>query len=516
MVEPTSGTTHSPWMATAQTPALRPLDGELETDVCVIGAGIAGMTTAYLLVREGRRVTVLDHGAIGGGETSRTTAHLSNALDDRYFEMVRIHGREGARLAASSHTYAIDMIEEIVEREQIACGFTRLDGWLFLAEEHDATLLHRELRAAHDAGLRTVELEPHLPVPTLGRGPCLRFPRQGQFHPLEYLAGLAAVIRKEGGSFYGAHVTDVDVPKRAGGHLTVHTQTGQTVRAPAVVVATNSPITTRFAIHTKQAPYRTYAVALRVPKGSVPLGLYWDTLDPYHYVRLQADEGSPEHDLLIVGGEDHKTGQASDVRERFARLRHWARAYFPMVDEPAFEWSGQVMETIDGLAFIGGSPTNEPGIYLATGDSGMGMTHGTIAGIILSDLIGGRPNPWAAIYDPKRRSVGAALEWAKENFNVARRYGDLVRSANDVTDPAQIAPGQGAVLRRGARHLAAYRDPAGLLHVRSAICSHLGCVVQFNSAERTWDCPCHGSRFDTDGNALNGPASAPLAPVDDE
>jgi nitrite reductase/ring-hydroxylating ferredoxin subunit len=280
------------------------------------------------------------------------------------------------------------------------------------------------------------------------------------------------------------------------------------------VVATNTPVNDRVAIHTKQAPYQTFAIGLEVPHGSVPKGLYWDTLDPYHYVRLQSLPGdqSMETDVLIVGGEDHKSGQADDTKARFARLEHWTRARFPMAGEVRFQWSGQVMEPVDGLAFIGRNPLDAPNVFIATGDSGMGMTHGTIAGLLLTDLIMGRPNRWAGLYDPSRVTPRAVGEFAKENLNVALEYGQWL-TGGDVDSAAQIPYGQGAVLRRGLTKVAVYRDEQGQLHEFSAVCPHLGCLVAWQSTEQIWNCPCHGSRFDAYGGVISGPANSDLTPL---
>jgi Rieske Fe-S protein len=255
-------------------------------------------------------------------------------------------------------------------------------------------------------------------------------------------------------------------------------------------------------IHTKQAAYRTFVVGLPVSRGSVPRALYWDTPDPYHYVRLVP---GTEGDVLIVGGEDHKTGQEDDAEERFARLIAWTRERFPTTGDAVYSWSGQIMEPIDGMAFIGRNPGDARNVYIATGDSGNGMTHGTIAGILLTDLILGRDNPWATLYDPSRITLRAASEFAKENLNVAVQYADLV-TGGEIDSTDQLASDTGAVLRRGLNKIAAYRDPNGQLHELSAVCPHLGCIVQWNSTEKTWDCPCHGSRFEAQGNVINGPA----------
>ena len=501
-----SGATTSLWMATAEIPSRPQLAKDMTADVCVVGAGIAGLTTAYLLADEGRSVVVLDDGGIASGETSRTTAHLVTALDDRYFALENLHGEKGARLAAESHRAAIDRIEAIVAREKIDCEFERLDGYLFAPPGESSDVLDKELAAAHRAGLTEVERVARAPLQAFDTGPCLRFPRQAQFHPLKYLDALARAIEEKGGRIFNKTQAD-GFKDGAPGQVT--TGKGPVVSAGATVVATNTPVNDWVEIHTKQAAYRTYVIGLRVPKGTVTRALYWDTPDPYHYVRLQ---NADKDEVLIVGGEDHKTGQADDARERFERLEAWTRERFPAAGEIEFRWSGQIMEPVDGLAFIGRNP-GDKNIYVVTGDSGNGMTHGTIAGILLTDLIRGLKNDWESLYDPSRISLKAATEFARENLNVAAQYGDYA-TGGDVETVRAIAPGTGALIRDGLKKVAVYRDTTGALHKRSAICPHLGCIVDWNSIEKTWDCPCHGSRFDGYGRVLNGPANTGLGPAD--
>jgi glycine/D-amino acid oxidase-like deaminating enzyme/nitrite reductase/ring-hydroxylating ferredoxin subunit len=506
----------SVWAATATVPTYSPLRKNVHADVGIVGAGIAGLTIAYLLTQNGKSVVVLDDGPLAGGMTEVTTAHLANALDDRYFEIERLHGEQGARLAAESHTAAIDRIEAIARTEKIDCDFARLDGYLFLGPGEKEELLDRELAAARRAGLNDVEKIGRAPLESFNTGPCLRFPNQGQFHPLKYLAGVAKAIERDGGSIF----TKTHAEKIEGGSPAQIKAGAHTVTANAVVVATNTPINDLLAIHTKQAPYLSYVIGAKVPRGSVTKALYWDTQDPYHYVRLQAlDKGSNgkndrvEYDLLIVGGEDHKTGQADDTQDRHGRLVTWARERFPMMGQVEFLWAGQVMETIDGLAFIGRNPLDKENVFIVTGDSGMGMTHGTIAGILITDLILNKENPWATLYDPARKTLRAAGTYVKEALNMAAQYGDWV-TGGDVGSVDQIAKDSGAVLRRGLSKVAVYRDDKGDVHECSAVCPHLGCIVGWNPSEKTWDCPCHGSRFDRFGKVFNGPANKELAQIE--
>ncbi len=504
-----SGSTTSIWMATADVSRYEPLRQDLETDVCIVGAGIAGITTAYLLGRAGKRVVVLDDGPVGGGETARTTAHLSFALDDFYSKIEKMHGAGGARLAAESHMAAVDRIESIVREESIDCDFERLDGFWFSEKPEGEKKLDDEAAAARRAGVPRVERVAELPGLTTRLCAALRFGNQAQFHPLAYIAALARAIERDGGRIHcGSHVASLEKHDH---RPLVTTSDGRHVSADCIVVATNSPVNDWVKMHTKQAAYRSYVIAAQVPPGAVPRGLYWDDQEPYHYVRLARDSRLGE-EVLIVGGEDHKTGQADDHADRFAALLSWARERFPQVGEVRYRWSGQVIEPNDYMAFIGRNPGDE-NIFIVTGDSGQGMTHGTIAGMLLTDLIAGRENPWSALYDPSRISLRAAPEFLRENLNVAAQYRDLA-TPGEMSSAEALGPNTGAVVREGMHKIAVYKDENGVLHRRSAVCTHLYCIVDWNDTEKTWDCPCHGSRFERYGSVINGPAISNLGNVE--
>ncbi|MFO0801252.1 MAG: FAD-dependent oxidoreductase [Gemmataceae bacterium] len=470
-------------------------------DVCVIGAGIAGLSVAYSLARSGKRVVVLEARGVGCGMTSVTTAHLASVLDDRYSRLIRVRGEDAARLGVRAHAAAVDAIEENATREGIDCDFKRLDGFLVAASEADHDLLDREAEAARTLG---VDFESRQVAPAFGGGRCLRFPRQARFEPMAYLDGLARAVVKLGGTI----VTNARAESVEDGSPCRVTVRGGELKANAVVVATNSPFNDRYAIYTKQYPYMTYVVGLRANFADVPDALVWDTADPYHYVRLAGKPDAAGFDTLVVGGEDHKTGHADDGDARFARLEAWARQHFPQAGEVTHRWAGQVLETLDGLGYIGRNP-GDANVTVVTGDSGMGMTHGAIAGILLPAIITEGAHPWEEVFAPGRKPLKAAGEFVQKNADVALQYADWFRGG-DVKSAAEIERGCGAVVRSGLTKLAVYRDDDGGLHTCSAMCPHLGAVVQWNDAEKTWDCPAHGSRFDATGKVIQGPANTPL------
>jgi nitrite reductase/ring-hydroxylating ferredoxin subunit len=285
------------------------------------------------------------------------------------------------------------------------------------------------------------------------------------------------------------------------------------VRANAVVSAAHAPFQQGVGLHLKQVPYRTYVIGLRVSRGSIPAALYWDTCDPYHYLRVVSEANGG--DILLVGGEDHKTGTKDDADERFARLESWTRERVSTVVETKFRWSGQVLEPGDGLAFIGRGGGGAKSVFVATGFSGNGMTYGTLAGRLLSDLITKGASEWEELYEPSRMRVKAAGQYLKDGLAAAARYGEHA-TPGEVSSAADIPLGEGAIMRRGLAKVAVFRDEDGVAHEISARCTHMGCVVHWNPAEKSWDCPCHGSRFTPEGAVLNGPALAPLAALDAE
>ena len=388
----------SAWIASATLPAYPPLAADVEADVCVIGAGIAGLTTAYMLLREGKSVVVIDRAGIGAGATGHSAAHFFPP-DERYSEIERGFGSGQAALVADSYRKATACVESIIRTEHIDCEFERLDGYLFNPHGAWDPVLEREYAVTSRLGLSVRRFE-RVPGLYFDTGPCLRFARQAQFHPLKYLDGLAKAITALGGRIHDT--TRALGMETAGAGQAVRTGDGS-VTAGAVVIATNAPFDARIAMHTPQTACRSYVIGLRVPMHAIPRILLWDTGRPYYYVRLAAAPGDATHELLIVGGRDHPEAQDTHPVHRYDELEAWVRARFPTAGQVEYRWSGRVMEPADGIAYLGRAATAQPNVYVITGDSGNGMTHCTAGAILVTDLILRRPNLWSELYAPARQ-----------------------------------------------------------------------------------------------------------------
>jgi glycine/D-amino acid oxidase-like deaminating enzyme/nitrite reductase/ring-hydroxylating ferredoxin subunit len=498
------------WVAETEPFPFPPLEEDASCDLLVVGSGIAGLSSAYEAARFGAKVIVIDRGDIARGMTARTTAHLTTEIDDRYFDLIRTAGEDNARLYHDSQVAAVSRIEAICEEEGIEADFIRLPGYLVAGEKTDLDELNEEYDACRKLGV-DVELCTEAPLPLVEGTSALKFANQGRFHPLKYCAGLALAIQKRGGRIHG-HTAYLNHDSDGDG-VTILTEAGHKIRAGTALFATNSPVNDRVGVHTKQVPMRTYVIAGKVRSGSVEDALIWDTLVPYHYVRLQPSGDG--QDWLIAGGEDHRTGTANDMDERFARLERWTRERFPGFGGAELRWSGQVMEPADFLPFSGRDGSDR--IYIHSGDSGMGMTNGVAGSLNFIALYCNDKARFSQLFDPARKpSSGLSLgEYVKGQGPVVANLGEYL-SAGEVDSIDRIEPGQGAILRRGLAKHAVYLSKDGSVTELSAACTHVGCIVHWNSFEQCWDCPCHGSMFQPDGSVLNGPAVRPLARIDEQ
>jgi glycine/D-amino acid oxidase-like deaminating enzyme/nitrite reductase/ring-hydroxylating ferredoxin subunit len=473
----------------------------LTVDVAVVGAGITGVTAALLLKMAGKKVALLEARGVAEGVTAGTTGHLTEVLDTRYAELEKTFGSERAKLVRASTRAAIEQIAALDARFETRSSFERLPGYIFSEKVEERDALRAETDSMRRLGLDATFTE-EIPLPFPVRAG-IRVENQAMFHPLVYTRRLAARIPGDGSHvFERTRVHNVDDGEPC--HL--HVRKGPSLRATHVILATHAPLN-ELVLGTKVAQYRSYVVSGPVPKA--PHGLFWDNEDPYHYVRSHPHDGSRE---LIVGGEDHKTGQDDESAARFERLAAYAARFG--LEKPRFRWSSQVVEPVDGLPFIG-KESHADHVFVATGYSGTGLTFGTLAAMVLRDAVVGIENPYSELYEPGRlkplTKLGSLLA---ENIDFPLHLlSDALRptTARSVSD---IAKGQGKVVRVFGRRAAVYRDDEGRLHAVSPICTHMGCHVAWNSVEKSWDCPCHGSRFDCDGNVLDGPATDPLERID--
>jgi glycine/D-amino acid oxidase-like deaminating enzyme/nitrite reductase/ring-hydroxylating ferredoxin subunit len=509
----TSGKHHSYWLESSFQPVSSNLLKEnLHADVVIVGGGLAGVSVAYCLIQAGKKVILVEDGQIGSGESGRTTAHLVTALDDRYSELEKIYGEDDTKLIAESHKAAIQFVEETVQKEKIDCQFERVNGYLFLHPSDDENVLKEELIAATKAGVEVKELD-QVPGILNYKGACLEFADQAQFHPMLYMKGLCrAIIEKGGRIFTGTHAKKIN-------HEGIITEDGFSIKANHVVVTTNTPVNNLVAMHLKQTAFRTYVIAGLVRKGSLPKALWWDTGDhhvdknypPYHYVRTHPY--SDEFDLLISGGEDHPTGDldSNEVQEedRYKKLEEWTKLHFPL-EKLLYCWSGQVLEPVDSLAFIGRNPLDRDNVYIVTGDSGTGMTHCTIGGMLITDMILGKKNPWEEVYRPSRITMKTGDVWFKELIRGLVSVLKMTPQDERAHELSQVQYGDAKIIHIDGHQCGVYRDEAGEFHIVSAKCTHLKGPLHWNADEKSWDCPWHGSRFTCDGRVINGPANKDL------
>jgi glycine/D-amino acid oxidase-like deaminating enzyme/nitrite reductase/ring-hydroxylating ferredoxin subunit len=493
------------WVDSAPDAAYPALDAERHVDVAVLGGGIAGISAAVLLKQQGATVAVIEAGTVCGGATGYTTAKVSSLHQQRYAQIESSFGEEGARVYGQSNEAAIEQMEQWIEAFGIDCDWRRKPNYTYTRDKSQVESLEREVQAAERAGLPAAFTdESDLPYDIAG---AVRFDNQAEFHPRRYVLALAATIPGDGSHvFQHTRATGVS----AGDTVRVETTRG-TVAAKDVIVATHFPFLDRGVYFARMHPERSYAIGLYA-KGAIPQGMYISVDSPTRSIRATPTERG---EMLIVGGEGHKVGQGGDTRERYDALVRWARETFD-VDSIAYRWSAQDNMPVDGMPFIGPVAPLLRGVWVATGFQKWGMTAGTVSGMILADLIAGRENPWAETYNSTRfKPLASAEEFVKENLNVGKRFvADHLR-APDADSVDHLEPGEGAITSAGGHgKLAAYRDESGKLFTVSSVCTHLGCQVEWNTAEKSWDCPCHGSRFDHTGAVLEGPAVKDLAPKD--
>jgi glycine/D-amino acid oxidase-like deaminating enzyme/nitrite reductase/ring-hydroxylating ferredoxin subunit len=494
----------SAWEEHVSPPEFGKPSGRLKVDALVIGGGITGVTTAYLLKKAGLKVALVERYKIGGGETAHTTAHVTCVTDARLSELASSVGKPAASALWDAGLLAMQQIDTIAHENAIRCELRKVPGYLFAAEGKPAGPERKSLaddaRLAKEFGYdaELIDADP------LFERPAVRFANQLKFHPLKYLYGLARRLPGDDSHvFQETDGTHLDEKKNV-----LHTPDG-TISYGALVIATHVPLQGKTGtlsaalFQTKLAAYSSYAIKALVRRQDE--ALFWDTNDPYLYLRV--DDHATETSV-VLGGEDHKTGTKADTETRYTNLERTLRKIFPKA-EPTCRWSGQVIETPDGLPYIGETSDHQ---FLATGFSGNGMTLGTFSAILIADLVVGRKNSWAELFDPHRKKLAGAWEYLRENKDFPAYFlKDHLTPVHQ--DAGEISPGDGALAKVDGKKCAVYVDEDGKQTVLSPVCPHLGCIVHWNPSEKTWDCPCHGSRFTSSGDLIAGPAEQGLEKI---
>ncbi|KAF2243990.1 FAD dependent oxidoreductase [Trematosphaeria pertusa] len=527
----TSGETDAVWVHKepySNRPQFTKLNQDLETDVCIIGSGIAGISTAYELVTRGLSVVMIEAREVLSGETGRTSGHLANDLDDGYTNIAKKHGDSGAKMAAESHTWALNRVGELSKQLGIECEYRHLPGYdisQYPRDQSEHTEDMKELitdgEKAKELGIATEYKEGFAIKGWEGKidqRDAVIYPGQATFHPTKYLVGVLKWLKNQPNFSCYTYTRATDVQEKGVevlglGHKDVYVKMldGNTIKCRDAVEAT-CVLLQKLSVIAEEEYYRTYCIAIRVPKGSVEDCLFYDSNEAYKYVRLtECDE---KDDYLVVGGGDHKVGQG-DTSAPLAELESWTRVRFPQAGSVDYKWSGQVFEPVDYMAFIGKNQ-GQKHTYIVTGDSGNGLTHGVLAGKLIADEITGNSNPWAKLYDPSRllsiaKSAGSMIT---HDVQINTQYKRFTQS--DIKDIEDLVPGEGGVLNPTAsKPMAVYKDDGGQVHKFSALCPHMKGVVCWNNTEKSWDCPVHGSRFSKEGVQLCGPAKAGLSPADE-
>jgi glycine/D-amino acid oxidase-like deaminating enzyme/nitrite reductase/ring-hydroxylating ferredoxin subunit len=503
MAAPLEGRNTSLWVDTGPETDYPVLAPRVHVDVAVLGGGMAGLTTALLLKRDGAKVAVVEAGRVGAGVTAYTTAKVTSLHGTQYQSVESSFGADGARAYAEANEAGLERVAAFVDELKIDCDFRRKPAFTYAEDESDRGRIENEVQAAQRAGLKATFTETtDLPWPVPA---AVMVEDQAEFHPRRYLVGLAAPIAGD-----GSHVFERTraLAVSGGDPARISTTRGE-LTADHVVVATHFPFLDRGGYFARMHAERSYGLGLYLKSGAAPQGMYLSTESPAHTVRSHPTK---DGEMVIAGGESHKTGQGGDTADRVARLERWVRERFD-VRSIEYRWSTQDNMPVDGVPYIGRLAPFQKRVWVATGFMKWGLTNGTAAGMILTDLIHGRDNPWAELFDSTRfKPLTSAFELAKENANVAIHFVGDHLSRPDVRSADELARGKAGIVRRGAGKAAAYRDEDGKLHVVSAVCTHLGCQVKWNEAERSWDCPCHGSRFHYTGRVIQGPAVKDLEP----
>lgn len=495
--------TTSHWSKGTTTTELPPLTGNAHFDVLVVGGGNTGISTAYVMKQSGLKVGLIERDRCGSVNTGQTSAHLTCITDLRLSKLLHNLGKDHAQAVLDAGNFAIDTIEANCRNGEMDCHFARVPGFLHASltgAEDETQQFDAEMKAAEELGMEAVFLKS---IPLIQKQG-IRFPNQARFHPIMYLQELLKRVSGKGCQAF--EHTEITEFSQKPFHVVAN---GFKVTFDNLVIATDVPLQGNNSLfdatlfQTKIAPYTSYVISAEIPVGTLPDGLFWDTSDPYYFLRLEKHQGK---EYAIFGGLDHKTGQEVDANDRYQQLEKLLQQFIPKAQTKA-RWSGQVVESVDGLPYIGEIAEKQ---FIATGFSGNGLTYGTLAAHMACDAVRGRTNPWKNLFDPSRKQLSALWNYVKENADFPYYLVKDRLKESETESPDKLPAGQGKILQIDGKRVGAFKDDQGKLSLLSPVCTHLGCIVQWNQSEKTWDCPCHGSRFHATGEVLAGPAEAPL------
>lgn len=473
-------------------------------DVIIVGGGITGITTALLLQEAGKKCLLLEAKNLAFGTTSGTTAHLNTILDLTYAEIEKKFGEENTKFVLAAAMEAINIVEENVKKYGIDCEFEEKQGYLFSTNKNQTQQLEEAFEASNRAGC-DVAYSDTIPVP-VDFEKALVFKRQAQIHPTKYVYALAKAFEDAGGRIL-QHCRVTNVEQKGKDILNVTASCGN-FTARNLVYATHIPPGVNI-LHFRCAPYRSYAMAVTL-KGKYPEELCYDLHDPYHYYRTQETDGIK---YFIAGGEDHRTAEVKDTENCFERLELYIRKHFD-VENVAYKWSSQYFEPADGLPYIGHLPGNPKTVFVATGFGGNGITYSQIAAKILTDLIVKGKSEWEQVFKPSRiEPVGGFENFIENASGVTENFIEKLFPKEKIEEPDEIKSGQAKLVKFEDQTIAMYRDENGILHSVNPACTHINCTVAWNTAEKMWECPCHGSRFNEDGEMFTAPARKDLEKV---
>ena len=477
-------------------------DKDKTYDAIIIGGGITGLTAALVLQEKGMKCILAEAHNIGFGASGGTTAHLNTLLDTPYHQVEKDFGAAAALQLATGAREAIDLIEGLISKYNIDCDFTYKPAYLFAETKTDAEELEK-IKAANSKVSVITEWSNTIPIP-IPFDKAVKIKFQAQFHATKYLSGLAKAFEENGGVIL-QHCLVSNLTQEE--YISAETSLG-TIKATAAIYATHIPPGINI-FSFRCAPYRSYVIAFTLKSGQYPYGLVYDTKDPYHYFRTLSVKGQ---NYIIAGGCDHKTGHCENTEYALTQLEAYLRKYFD-IDTIACKWSSQYYTSVDGLPYIGLMP-GQRNTYIATGFGGNGIIFGSLAAKIICSIIGKEETPYEKLFHPGRiKLIAGFTTFIKENADMVNQLISKRFSYEKVIELVELAPGEATVAEWEDNKVALYKDERGHIYPIDPVCTHAGCIVAWNSAEKTWDCPCHGTRYAPNGDLLNGPAQKALSQV---